>query len=169
MRIFTLIFFASLLSLGCLETYGQKACSIKKYISPDGSLYYFVPYDTIYYTRENRLMAAIITDKENYFLSLVPYPKPADLGKKKDYQDLKLTLSNATEISVKFFDTRFPNDSTWAVTYLLDKKMIDTLKNNQIESLYFKTPFQDKQFHLKFHRDLVREHLACLKTLESAQ
>ena len=169
MRLLHYILTLILLSGICAHAHAQKTCTIKKYISADGSLYYVVPHDTIYYTKESRLMAAVITDKENFFLSIITYPKPDAIGKKKEFKDLTLTLANKAELSLPFFDARFVNDSTSTVTFLIDKKIIDTLKHNQIEKMHLKAPFVDKDFGLILHRDLVAEHLACLKTLETAQ
>ncbi len=147
----------------------QEGCKITKYISPDGSLYFVVPHDTIYYTKESRLKAGLITDKENYFLSLVPFPRPGSIGHRKEYADLNVTLANKAELKMKFFDVRFTKDSTYTISYLIDKKLLDTLTHNEIESIYLKSPFKDKQYRLILHRDLIREHLACLQKLKDVQ
>lgn len=144
----------------------QAGCDIKKYISPDQTMYYFVETDTFYYTQDKQLKGLVETDKENYFLSLQPVPAPASAGKLKLYKPLRVTLSNDSTYTLEFFDARFARDSIYTVMYLFDVKKHQAFLKHNIERVEMITPNLHETFIFRLHKEAVIEQLHCLNVVK---
>jgi len=144
----------------------QNNCNIKNYLSPDGTMYYYVPVDTFYYTETKQLLGGMVTDKEHYFLTLQPLPKPAAIGSRKKYKPLTVTLENDSTFTLDFFDARFVNDTIYNVVYLFDSDKHRAFITNNVKEIKMQTPYIDESFVLKLHKDAIIQHINCLNSIK---
>ena len=69
-------------------------CEILNRVSPDGSMQYYMEPVNFYWTSTKSLQGCIVTDRENYFLELHPFPFPEKPGGNKLKKNLMLKLSD---------------------------------------------------------------------------
>lgn len=138
-------------------------CVVKNLVHADGTMYYYIEPDTLYFTNAKQLKGGIITDKENYFITLYPFPVPTAVGSLKKYEPLELTLKNKQIESLEFYDARFMNDSTFVLWYLLDVKKNKLLFENEVEQVKITSPDSTLVYKLKLHKDGFLRHFNCLK------
>ncbi len=139
-------------------------CDILSRVYPDGSLLYSMEPVKFYWTEAKELYGNVVTDKENYFLSLRPVPFPEKAAGKKLKDDLVLTLSNQQVIELSHYDTQYiKNDSIMEILYLLDKK--DVKAAHQHEALSVKLDMGesegDRTYLFKLHKAAFRDQLEC--------
>ena len=137
-------------------------CDIKSIVQADETMYYYVAMDTFYFNQTKQLMGGMITDKENYFLTLEPKPSPVKVKKLKDYKPLLVRLANDSTYQLEFFDARFVQDSVYVVMYMFNPKKDKAFLHYGVESVTMKTPFQTETYNFKFHKDAIIHHLKCL-------
>lgn len=75
-----------------------------------------------YWTVQKSLRGFIVTDRENYFLALMPLPFPPRPAGQKLKNDLKMRLSDGNSYSLEHFDTRYiGKDTVMQMLFLIQK------------------------------------------------
>ena len=155
--------FAPLLCLS-LVSFAQDSCEILQKMNPDGSKYYFIGATRFFWTTEKQLKGGVITDEENYFLSLMPWPFPAKPAGSKIKGDLNLTLANGQSYILEHYDSRYMEaDTVLMITYLIGKKQLDDFLKFDIEqaSVIMEKGTEPRIYNFRLHKSAVREQLAC--------
>jgi hypothetical protein len=145
-----------------ISTYSQ--CEILNKVSPDGSMQYYMQPVNFYWTKSKSLSGCIVTDKESYFLELLPIPFPEKPAGKKLREDLEMKLSDGKTYHLKHFDTRYAeNDTVMEMLFLIDKKDIETLKNLEVSEVTIDMKGDEgmRTYTFKLHKAALREQLAC--------
>ena len=147
----------------CLESTGQD-CNVKNKIRPDGSIYFFIDPVLFFNTPENKIYGGVVTDKEDYFLALSPFPFPQKSKGNKLNQDLLITLSNQKEYNLEHFDSQYIDDTALHIFYLIGKPVLSEFKEHDIESVKLNMgPEKGTQtFQFRLHKSALREQLICL-------
>jgi hypothetical protein len=147
---------------------GLGQCEIKNLVGVDGSMYYYVNPLIFYQTSTRELKGGVITDKENYFISLQPRPFPPKPAGMKLKGDLQVHLSNQKTYSLKNYDSRYTQaDSVFELVYLIDKKMNDDLLQNEVESVTLQLAKNEaaQVYTFKRFKKAISEQLKCLEAL----
>ena len=143
-------------------------CEIKNLVRADGSMYYYVNPVLFYQTSSRELKGGVVTDKENYFISLQPRPFPAKPDGRKLKGDIQILLSNQKTYTLKNFDSRYINsDSILEMVYLMDKKMADELLQNEVESVTMQTEKDAaaQVYTFRLHKKAFSDQLKCLQAM----
>jgi hypothetical protein len=153
-----------LLVLVALSVPAFSQCDISNRIAPGGAMYYYLEPVVFYYTKDKALKGGIITDKENYFLTMLPTPFPQKPAGRKLSGDLELKLANNKIYSLKHFDTQYMNDdSIMQLLYLIDKKDIADFMN--FEAIQAKIDMKgtegERTYVFKLHKKAIQEQLGC--------
>lgn len=146
-----------------LLTYSQ--CEILNRIYPDGTMHFYIEPVNFYWTKTKALKGGIVTDKENYFLSLQPSPLPDKQTGKKIKDDLELKLSNDTVYRLEHFDTRYiDHDTVIQLLYLVGKKDMGALLNFEAVSVNINMMGTEgiRTYTFKLHKAAIKEQLECL-------
>ncbi|MEI7982442.1 MAG: hypothetical protein WCI71_12380, partial [Bacteroidota bacterium] len=85
---------ALILGFFALSLHVFSQCEILYRVYPGGMMEYYMEPVNFYWTRDKSLRGCIVTDKENYYLALLPLPFPAKPAGQKLKNDLKMTLSD---------------------------------------------------------------------------
>jgi hypothetical protein len=139
-------------------------CEIKHRIYPDGSMLYYIEPVNFYWTETKDLKGGIVTDKENYFLELLPNPYPEKSLGKKLKSDLTLKLSDGNEYQFKHFDTRYlEGDSIMEMLFLINKDEMDPLKDFEVIQAKIDMMGDEgvRTYTFKLHKAALKEQLAC--------
>jgi hypothetical protein len=139
-------------------------CEILNRVSPDGSMNYYMEHVNFYWTKSKSLSGCIVTDKENYFLELLPIPFPKKPAGNKLKDDLELKLSDGNTYKLKHFDTRYAeNDTVMEMLFLIGKKDLEAVLNNEV--IEAKTNMKGDEgvrtYTFKLHKAALKEQLAC--------
>jgi len=140
-------------------------CEIQNGLRPDGTMYYHAPLTLLYQTSDIELHGNLVTDKENYFLRLIP--KEAQPIRQKDIakKDLQIKLRNDSSYTLKYFDSWFGRkDSLFNVLYLFKKDQLNSFLNNSVQSLEIVVGKTEHILIFKLHPDMIKEQFACFKT-----
>jgi len=145
-----------------MNSYSQ--CEIAHRLSPDKTMHYYIEPVVFYFTKAKELKGGIITDKENYFIALQPFPFPAKPAGRELKGDLALKLSNNKTYSLSHFDTQYiDHDSTMQLLYLIDMKDVEDLLN--FEAIEVKIDMKGTEgirtYVFKLHKKAIQEQLAC--------
>ena len=145
-----------------VPTYSQ--CDIIHKISPDGTMFFYILPVTFYSTQDKTLKGGLITDKENYYVALQPWPFPEKSIVKKIKDDLELKLGNNKVYSLQHFDTKYlRNDSIVQLLYAIDKKDLDDFLN--FEAIEAKINMMGtegtRSYLFKLHKNALQEQLDC--------
>lgn len=145
----------------------QDSCKIKTRIGADGTLYYYIKPVTFYYTSKKKLDGGIITDKENYFLTLEPYPFIAKKSSEKLTDSLGITLSNNQRYRLENYTVLLlrKEDTLLRMSYLIPKKILNDFKNYDVLSvrINMKDTAGVREYNFKLHKSALRQHLACFE------
>lgn len=157
----------SLVVLSLLSfSFGLKAqCEVFSRIYPDGSLQYSMEPAKFYWTESKSLYGNVVTDRENYFLALRPFPFPDKTVGKKLKDDLVLTLSNNQVIELSHYDTQYiQNDSIMEIMYLLDKDDIEPAHQQEVNSAKINMGDSEgaRTYEFKLHKTAFQDQLDCL-------
>jgi hypothetical protein len=130
---------------------------------PDGTMYYETESALLYQTSQKKLLEKLTTDKENYFLTLLPtpfLPKPDGMKVKAD---LQVVLSNGKTYTLSHFDSRYDKDDTeFELLFLIDKEqLVDFQKLQIVKILLDNTKKGAIWYNLKLHKDALNVQLAC--------
>jgi len=154
--LFILILFMS------FSTFAQ--CDVLNDLKPDGSIYYFMQPQVFYFTKSKALKGGIVTDKENYFISMQPSPFPEKPQGRKLKEDLELKLANGRIYTLKHFDSDYiQNDTVLQLLYLIDKR--DLKDFIDFETLEVKIDMKGTEgirtYTFKLHKKAIQEQLDC--------
>lgn len=146
----------------CLNCFAQ--CDVRNRVGPDGTMYYYLDAARFYYTPGKQLHGGVVTDKEHYFLSLLPAPFPQKKEAAKLKDNAKVTLSNGRDYELDNFSSRYnKEDSVFLMMFLIPTKAIDDFSNFDIESVTLNMGKSEglRTYQFSLHKSAVREHLAC--------
>jgi hypothetical protein len=117
-----------------------------------------------YFTKSKALKGGIVTDKENYFISMQPSPFPEKPKGRKLKDDLELKLANGKIYSLKHFDSDYiQNDTVLQLLYLIDKRDLqDFIKFETVDvKIDMKGTEGIRTYTFKLHKKAIQEQLAC--------
>jgi hypothetical protein len=144
-------------------------CDVSNRLFPDGTIYYFMEPAVFYYTKSKELKGGLVTDKENYFLALQPFPFPEKPQGRKLKEELELKLSNNRVYRLQFYDTQYMNnDSIMQLLYIINKSDVnDFLNFEAIETkIDMKGTERIRTYTFKLHKDAIQEQLNCFMKRE---
>jgi hypothetical protein len=148
-------------------------CKILNRVSPDGSMQYYMEPVNFYWTSAKSLKGCIVTDKESYFLELLPIPFPEKPAGNKLKKDLNLKLSDGSSYELKHFDTRYvEKDTVMEMFFLIDEKDINKLMNFEVVQADIDMMGSEgiRSYEFKLHKSALMEQLACfLKEKEDSK
>ena len=135
---------------------------IKHRLYPDGSMLYYIEPVNFYWTDSKNLKGGVVTDKENYYIALQPFPFPKKNIGNKLKDELEVKLSNDSSYHLKHFDTRYmQHDSVMQLLYLIDPKSLKDF--NKLEVLSAKINMGEAEgirtYFFKLHKSAIREQL----------
>jgi len=156
--VFLLLLFIALQSLA------QDSCEIQQRISPDGTKYYAIQDRRFFWTEEKQLKGAVVTDGENYFLSLRPRPFPKKPAGTKLKDNLRVVLSNQQEYVLEQYDTRYQEaDTVLLMSFQIGKKQVEDFLKYDIEqvAIVMSKDAEPTIYNFKLHKSAVRKQLGC--------
>jgi len=139
-------------------------CEILNRISHDGSMQYYMEPVNFYRTKAKSLSGCIVTDKENYFLELLPFPFPEKPAGNKLKDDLELKLSDGKTYKLEHYDTRYiQKDTVIEMLYLINKQDIDSLLNYEVSEARINMEGNEgvRTYVFKLHKSALKEQLDC--------
>lgn len=139
-------------------------CDILNRVSPDGSMQYYMAPVNFYWTKVKSLSGCIVTDKESYFLELLPVPFPKEPAGKKLKDELELKLSNGTICKLEHFDTRYiQKDTVMEMMYLINKQDIELLLTLEVSEARINMKGEEgtRNYVFKLHKAALKEQLEC--------
>ena len=140
-------------------------CPVKNRVGPDGSMYYYIDPLLVYRTSEDSLFGGVVTDKENYYLSLAPFPFPQKSKEiKLSKKNLDIFFADNKRLELEYFDSRYTeNDSVLLRLYFIKKNQLDDFRNHEIESVQMELIPNGSAhtYDFKLHKNAVKEQLAC--------
>jgi len=142
-------------------------CEIKYRVYRDGMMQYYMEPVNFYWTQQKSLKGGIVTDKENYFLALMPLPFPPKPAGQKLKKDLKMTLSDGKSYSLEHFDTRYiDKDTVMQMLFLIKKDDVNFLLNHQVVSVSLDMMGTEgiRTYTFKLHKSALKEQLDCFLT-----
>jgi hypothetical protein len=155
---------ALLLGLLTVSTHLYSQCEILNRVSADGSMMYYVEPVNFYWTKTKSLTGGIVTDKENYFLELLPIPFPEEPIGNKLKEELELKLSDGNTYRLEHFDTRYIHkDTVMTILYLIDKKDLDPMTNFEVIEAKINMLGEEgvRSYMFKLHKAALKEQLNC--------
>jgi len=147
-----------------LSLSASSQCEIKHRIYPDGSMLYYIEPVNFYWTEAKDLKGGIVTDKENYFLELLPNPYPEKSVGKKLKSDLTLKLSDGNEYPFKHFDTRYlEGDSIMELLFFIAKDKMQLLQDFEVIQAKIDMMGEEgiRTYTFKLHKAALKEQLDC--------
>jgi hypothetical protein len=139
-------------------------CEIKYRVYPGGMMQYYMEPVNFYWTSQKSLRGCIVTDKENYYLALMPLPFPPKPAGQKLKNDLKMTLSDGNSYSLKHFDTHYiEKDTVMQMLFLIKKDDLDNLLNLQVVDVTLDMMGSEgtRTYKFKLHKSALKEQLEC--------
>jgi hypothetical protein len=155
---------ALILGLIVFSMHGFSQCDIKYRVNPGGMMQYYMEPVNFYWTLQKSLRGCIVTDKENYFLALMPLPFPPKPAGQKLKKDLKMTLSDGKSYSLEHFDTQYiDQDTVMQMLFLIKKEDLNTLLNQQIVNVTLGMMGNEgmRTYTFKLHKSALKEQLDC--------
>ena len=151
-----------LLTIAATPVFAQ--CEVMSRIGADEVLYYHLGYVPFYLTSSKTLYGGAITDEQNYFLALKPRPFPAKPLGNKLKDDLKVTLSNNEEYSLKHFDNRYLDyDTSLLFLYVLPEKLLSDFRTYEVVSMKMMMGDEgERVYTFKQHKSAIKDQLNCL-------
>jgi hypothetical protein len=139
-------------------------CEHQQRVSPDGSMQYYMEPVNFYWTSSKSLKGCIVTDKESYFLELLPLPFPKKPEGRKLKKDLTLKLSDGNTYKLEHFDTRYvDNDTVMEMLYLIAREDVDHMLNFEVTEVNIDMMGEEgiRTYEFKLHKSALKEQLAC--------
>jgi len=155
---------ALLLGLMTISIVSFSQCEILNRVSPDGSMMYYMKPVNFYWTNAKSLSGCIVTDKENYFLELLPSPFPEEPAGNKLKDELELKLSDGNTYKLEHFDTRYiQKDTVMQMLYLIDKKQLDAFLKYEVSEAKINMKGDEgiRTYAFKLHKSALKEQLDC--------
>jgi hypothetical protein len=149
-----------------LMTSVDAQCKINSKVNPDGSMSYSIKPILVYKTADKELKGRVVTDNENFFISLLPTPFPPKPGGLKLRGDIQVKLANQKTYKLKQYDSRYSGaDTIFEMMYLIDRKSINDFQENEIDQVTLNMGKDEPEriYNLKLHKSAIQEQLACLR------
>lgn len=149
-------------SISVLVSFPQ--CDILNRVSPDGSMTYYIEPVNFYWTKAKSLSGGIVTDKESYFLELLPVPFPEKPDGEKLKDDLQLILSDGRTYTLEHYDSRYiRKDTVMKLVYLIKKEDIELLLNLEVTEAKINMKGDEgiRTYVFKLHKEALKEQLEC--------
>lgn len=140
-------------------------CEIKNRINADQTMYYYLEPEVFYHTEQNTLKGSITTDKDHYFLQLMPAPFPAKGSDVKLNKDVEVKVSGSESFKLENYDVRYRRtDTTLALMYLIPKDKVSFFLEQEVEWVNIDMGDEKGPRHYIFvlHKATLREQLKCL-------
>jgi hypothetical protein len=139
-------------------------CEIRNRLYPDGSMMYYIEPVNFYFSAEKSLRGGIATDKESYYLELLPVPFPVKPEGNKLKDDLDMKLSDGKWYKIENFDTRYTRkDTALKMIYLIRKDFLTKFRDLEVSEV--KINMGDKEgsrsYVFKLHKSALKEQLDC--------
>ncbi|MEX6686968.1 hypothetical protein QTN47_05660 [Danxiaibacter flavus] len=146
------------------KVFGQ--CEIQNRLRPDGTMYYHAPLTLLYQTSDIELQGNLVTDKESYFLRLIPIQQSQPIRTKDAVKkDLLVKLQNDSVYALKYYDSWYGRkDSTFNLLYLFSKEQLNSFLNNNIQSFNIVIGKTARVLIFKLHPDIIKQQFACFKS-----
>jgi len=147
---------------GPIFTQGQ--CEILNRVYSDGTMQYYMEPVNFYQTSTKSLKGCIVTDRENYYLKLYPFPFPKKPDGNKLREVLELKLANGNSYQLKHWDTRYvQNDSVMTMLFFIDKATLDPILNFEVVDVKIDMKGAEgiRPYVFKLHKSALKEQLAC--------
>jgi hypothetical protein len=112
----------------------------------------------------SNLKGVAITDEQNYFLALKPRPFPEKPIGTRLKEDLKITLSNNEEYSLKHFDNRYLDyDTSLLFLYVIPEKLLPDFRKYEVENVKMMMGDEgERVYTFKLHKTAIKDQLNCL-------
>jgi len=139
-------------------------CDILNRVTPDGTMQYYMEPVNFYWTKAKSLKGCIVTDKESYFLELLPLPIPEKKIGKKLKNDLSVKLANGETYHLQHYDTRYiEEDTVMEMLFLITKKEFDFFAVNEVLSVDIDMMGEEgvRNYEFKLHKTALKEQLEC--------
>ena len=139
-------------------------CDILNRVSPDGSMIYYIEPVNFYWTKTKSLTGGIVTDKESFFLELLPVPFPEKPAGEKLKDDLQLILSDGKTYTLEHYDSRYiRKDTVMKLVYLIKEEDIDVLLNLEVTEARINMKGDEgiRSYVFKLHKDALKLQLEC--------
>ena len=139
-------------------------CEILNRVYSDGTMQYYMEPVNFYQTTAKSLKGCIVTDRENYYLKLYPFPFPKKPEGNKLREILELKLANGNSYQLKHWDTRYvQNDSVMTMLYFIDNTMLDAILNFEVVDVKIDMKGAEgiRPYVFKLHKSALKEQLAC--------
>jgi len=152
----------SALLIFALSAFSQ--CEILNRVAPDGSMKYYIEPVNFYWTKAKSLSGGIVTDKESYFLELLPVPFPEKPAGEKLKDDLQLILSDGKTYTLEHYDSRYiRKDTVMKLVYLIKKQDIDLLLKLEVKEAKINMKGDEgiRTYVFKLHKAALKEQLEC--------
>src|SRR5580765_2890539 len=141
-------------------------CNIQSKLYADGTMYYFIEPFVFYQTNEQKLQGGVVTDKENYFIMLYPYPFPPRPDGLELKTNASITLSNQKTYTLSYYDSQYsPQDSVLKILFMIDKKNINDLSQFDVDHIVMNMGKEgERTYSFRLHKDAIHEQLKCLSS-----
>jgi hypothetical protein len=139
-------------------------CEILNRVTPDGTMQYYMEPVNFYWTSAKSLRGCIVTDKENYFLELLPVPVPEKKTGKKLKSDLTVKLANEETYQLQHYDTRYvEEDTVMEMLFLITKKEFEFFAVHEVVSVDVDMKGEEgiRTYEFKLHKTALKEQLEC--------
>lgn len=139
-------------------------CEILNRVSPDGSMQYYMQPVNFYFTKAKSLSGCIVTDKESYFLELLPVPFPEEPTGNNLKDALELKLSDGNIYKLEHYDTRYvQKDTVMKLLYLIGKKDLEPFLNFEVTEARINMKGDEgiRTYVFKLHKSALKEQLDC--------
>ena len=137
-------------------------CDVTERMMADGTMYYHGELLLFYKTSEFQLSGNIVTDKENFFLRLRPFPFPEKPKGTKLKDALVVKLANDTTYILKAYDMRYTDrDTGFTMIYIFDKKDIEPFVRNEVVEVKLNLGAEPKAYVFRLHKDAIRTQINC--------
>lgn len=149
-------------SISFLIAFSQ--CEILNRVSPGGSMVYYIEPVNFYWTKAKSLSGGIVTDKESYFLELLPVPFPEKPDGEKNKDDLELILSDGKSYTLEHYDSRYiRKDTVFKLVYLIKKQDIDLLLKFEVTEAKINMMGDEgiRTYVFKLHKEALKVQLEC--------
>jgi hypothetical protein len=140
-------------------------CDIKSKLYADGTMYYFIEPLPFYKTDEKKLEGGVVTDNENYFITLYPSPVPQKTEGLKLKSDIQLTLVNQQTYKLRYYDSQYDaGDTVLKMVFKIDKKDIDDLGKFDVDKIVMNMGKEgERTYNFRLHKAAIHEQLTCLR------
>ena len=162
MKLIRLCFVIGLL-ISLSDTFAQ--CDIQSKLYADGTMYYYTSPLTFYKEGDKILQGSVITDNENYFITIAPHPFPPRHEGMKLKHNLRMMLTNHKEYTLKFYDASYAaGDTLFRITFKIEKHSLDDFLKYDAEQVVVNMGKDgERRYQVHANKGAIKDQLACLK------